>query len=34
MDTSLENDRIIKCISCDSLNFNYYADNFTLKLPI
>jgi 2-polyprenyl-3-methyl-5-hydroxy-6-metoxy-1,4-benzoquinol methylase len=34
MDTSLENDRIIKCISCDSSNFNYYADNFTLKLPV
>ena len=34
MDTNLENDRIIKCISCDSSNFNYYADNFTLKLPM
>ena len=34
MDINLENDRIIKCISCDSSNFNYYADNFTLKLPM
>jgi 2-polyprenyl-3-methyl-5-hydroxy-6-metoxy-1,4-benzoquinol methylase len=34
MDTNLENDRIIKCISCDFSNFNYYADNFTLKLPM
>jgi SAM-dependent methyltransferase len=34
MDTNLENDRIIKCISCDSSKFNYYADNFTLKLPM
>ena len=34
MDTNLENDRIIKCISCDSSNFNYYADHLTLKLPI
>ena len=34
MDTNLENDRIIKCISCDSSNFNYYAHNFTLKLPM
>ena len=34
MDTNLQNDRIIKCISCDSSNFNYYADNFTLKLPM
>jgi len=34
LDTNLENDRIIKCISCDSSNFNYYADHLTLKLPI
>ena len=28
------NDRIDKCISCDSSNFNYYDENLTLKLPI
>jgi 2-polyprenyl-3-methyl-5-hydroxy-6-metoxy-1,4-benzoquinol methylase len=34
MNGNLENDRILKCISCDFSNFNYYADNFTLKLPM
>lgn len=28
------NDRISKCISCDSTNLKYYAENQTLKLPI
>ena len=28
------NDRIDKCISCDSSNFNYYDEHLTLKLPI
>ena len=28
------NDRISKCISCDSINLKYYAENQTLKLPI
>lgn len=30
----MENDRINKCISCDSTNFNYYDEHLTLKLPI
>ena len=34
MDTNSKNDRISKCISCDSSNFNYYGENTTLKLPI
>jgi len=28
------NDRIDKCISCDSSNFTYYDEHLTLKLPI
>jgi 2-polyprenyl-3-methyl-5-hydroxy-6-metoxy-1,4-benzoquinol methylase len=28
------NDRIDKCISCNSSNFNYYDEHLTLKLPI
>ena len=28
------NDRIDKCISCDSSNFNYYDEHLTLKFPI
>jgi hypothetical protein len=27
-------DRISKCISCESTDIQYYADNITLKIPI
>jgi len=34
MDNNSENNRINKCISCNSSNFEYYNENFTLKLPM
>ena len=34
MNETLENNRISKCISCDSTNFDYYNENLTLKLPM
>ena len=34
MDKNIENNRICKCISCNSTDFNYYDEHLTLKLPI
>ena len=34
MDNNFGNNRISKCISCDSSDFDYYNENFTLKLPM
>ena len=34
MNIDSKNDRITKCISCDSSDFNYYGENSTLNLPI
>ena len=34
MDNNFGNNRISKCISCDSSDFDYYNENFTLKLSM
>jgi len=34
MDYNFQNNRISKCISCNSSDFEYYNENFTLKLPM
>ncbi len=34
MDDNFRDSRISKCISCNSSDFDYYNENFTLKLPM
>lgn len=34
MDNNFGDSRISKCISCNSSDFDYYNENFTLKLPM